>query len=397
MNPGFASTSVVVDKIFAAPKDTRALNMSFGPSGDIFVTGRANTLLNRGNYWAIRHSQDGLKWETLDMLSGDDFNASFSTSVYVNDQGVIFAGGSVGKDPKRHCDWNIRRSSDNGNSWQKVDEVKEESSEDPNEILASYRIVPKSIQSDKFGNLYAFGMDSYGAELPHPTALVRKSVDGGDHWLTTFETHATMSTYASEMFVTPEGEIYLVGASLVDLKTPEKKIQWSVLSSHDQGESFQEIDSMPQTYSPFESSALGVVVDKQGVIYVSGVKADKAEKNIQIGHALVRQSRDNGKTWKTILDYPRQSVELASGALATLIDRNGNLNVVIAGALKFSGWTLARSTDNGATWTFEEFDDIQDVYGAKIAPDGKIYVYGEIVDKDGTHYWGVSMVQTDSK
>jgi hypothetical protein len=245
------------------------------PSATLFASGEAYKL-GSGKNWIIRRSvDDGATWTTCDYLTEWIYYPS-AWDVKAAPTGDIYAVGTYGGTccPEWRLSafqWFIRKSSDDGRTWETVDKL---GSLAPYNYSGAHAI---AIAGDAIfaAGFVSLSPDWYGAEA----WTVRRSLDRGETWVTVdeFQVETGHAADAEGIAVGPNGEIYVTGWATGG--SGDSRIDyWIVRRSMDGGATWQTVDSLvnpsDQTMSPWD-----VACDPAGRVWVCGYTVQDGIQN----------------------------------------------------------------------------------------------------------------------
>ena len=233
--------------------------------GTLYAQGIA--YLGVSNYrWIVRASQDsGNHWATI---SDEPLSEDWSQfSLAADSKGVLYSAGSLG--PFGNSDWYVRKSSDHGVTWQKVDRYKLAPGRN-----ATVMGIAVDSQDRVFVTGYAQGSDRYSRWV------VRRSIDNGTTW-------STVDNYQMGARRTARGYNIAAGAPglfVVGMARDTSNVTlWTVRKSTDGGTTWTTVDSS----AIGNRGAFNVTADS-GNVYVVGNSGSQW---------MTRVSNDGGATW----------------------------------------------------------------------------------------------------
>jgi hypothetical protein len=381
-----------VDDFALAGGNAEARGVAVDAAGRVYVVGTAN------GHAIVRYSSDGgTTWSTRDdFVYPSEINNLFN-AITITPEGDVFVGGSsegyVGGIEAGH--WIVRRSTDQGVSWQTVDDYYRPMI-DPSHPGTNG--VVYSLSSDRQGRVYGAGL-----LLPSgPSYLhwwVRGSDIGGTNWDTKL---VIFSGYIGVSQLTWAGEdIYVSGAASDSVIT-----SGLMLRSSDQGATWSTNFVAANEIFP------AITADLPGNIYAAG---NSSSSNSY--YWVVSKAAPGGTNW-TVLDTIQygdlsESGNQQASPVSIAVDPAGNLSV--AGRLT-TRWII--SSTNGTTyganqsWFTRQYSaalgqwNTTDVYsystnatsstnthaiakGTAIAANGTTFVVGYGSTESGQHRWVV--------
>ncbi len=327
-----ATWTLVDDYQLFAGKTSMGRKIKVNSSGAIYVIGVANDSANI-SHGIVRRSQDGgSTWVTIDDFQLSSGKSSSTNDLTFDSAGNIYSVG-YGYDASDYGHWIIRKSLDGGASWIVVDDFA---------YAATFISMPNSIHIDNSGNIFVAGDGLDSSNVFH--WLVRKSSDNGLSWSTVddYILAAGKDSNASAIIADSIGTLYTVGFA----EDSGGKSFWVVRKSSDLGATWGTVDSF-QYIATRNALAQGVAVNNSGHIFVTGYGLETSWN-----HVITRRSTDGGATWAIIDDY----LYSASGhnySYAVTLNNLGDIFTAGYGKGPSSalGWTIRKSSDNGATWS----------------------------------------------
>ncbi len=374
-----------VDDFAPAGGNAEAYGVAVDAAGQIYVVGTAD------GHGIVRYSADGgSNWITRDDFVYLSESNTLFNAVTVDRSGAVFVGGAAG--PYWIGHWLVRRSTDQGVSWDTVDDY----------------FVPRNGPEEEGINATVYSLSSdgqgrvYGAGPMLPTGpsyfswLVRGSSIGGTDWDTKL---SLFSGYNEVSQLTCAGEdVYVTGA--VDSDSGYYW-EWPILTSSDQGATWTTSFEATGDVQP------AITADSAGYIYTVGAQWNSSTSIVW----LVRQAAPGGTNWTT-LDRSLYDQLDAAGvdhpvANSIAVDAGGN---VCATGEFIDYWvvTLTNGTMYGSdtTWftrqyvaaagqwrTTDLFSYSTNRQGAAmaaaIAPCGSAFVAGYGTSESGQRRWVV--------
>lgn len=340
----------VDDYQLSASYSHRGSAITVDASGTVFAVGNSfNPLSGVPNYGVVRRSQDqGVTWQTVDQSAGWDA----VTTVAASPAGVVVVAGSAAgtaQDPYFYT-WRVRLSPDRGVHWSTV-----------GELAAEYGKAAAAC-FDSNGAIYVAG-------LGDSRTLVRRSTDLGVTWSNVVDIAINFENLYA-MKLTPQGMV-LAG---------QYGSYWRVIQSTNQLASWSLQDDWIPPGADI-TSARGIAQDQFGnLIIVGGTRYYQPQA--QPPDWVVRRSTDGGVTW-TIADqlqFPLgwNGIQYAKGPLAVVTD--------VAGRIWATGsddvaMLTRMSSDGGVTWS----DSDSFTYDSSLANISAIG-YGIAADSAGNVY-----------
>lgn len=362
-----------------ALKDSLAEAVAVNSSGHIFVTGYGS---DSSWYHVItrRSTDGGSTWTTIDNYTYAASGNNYSYAITLNNLGDVFTAG-WGNGPGAAYGWTVRKSSDNGTTWNNADYYG---------YCSGSQAVARSITYDPITKtLFSSGSASSGSTLNLNHWIIRKSIDEGLSWTTVDDYQLTTGNgpVAPAKIAFINGTLYAVGSAYNSSGYP----RWIARRSVDNGVTWSTIDNWSLSGGLGNISATDIVVDSANNIYVAGSAADGA----LVSHAIVRKSTDGGSSWSVISDY-QLAVGKSTTAAKISIDSNGSLYTAGQGTDSANSrfWLVRKSTDSGSTWSI--VDSFQWFSGKEasassihITSSNEIYIVGQAQNNSSSPFWFV--------
>src|SRR5436190_9769156 len=259
-----------VDDFALTTANAEAHGVAVDASGRIYVVGTAN------GHAIVRSSEDGgSTWSIRDdFVYQQTNNNNIFNAITIDPQGVLFVGG-VSSANVSH--WITRRSTDQGATWQIVDDYyAPRNAPEPGTNGALF-----SLSNDGQGRVYGAGtMLRTGASYPY--WLVRGSV-GGTNWDSKF---LLFSGYAQVSQLTCAGQdVYVTGATSDTVDN-----RGYIVRSGDYGATWT------TNFTGTNEVYFGITSDSAGNIYCAGNRG----LNSSSVDTLVRKSAPGGTNWAII-------------------------------------------------------------------------------------------------
>ncbi len=294
-----------VDDFAPAVGNAEAHSVAADAAGGIYVVGTAN------GHGIVRYSaDDGLNWITRDDCVYLSEANTFFNAVTIDSRGTVFVGGAATAAGWRVVHWLVRRSTDQGVTWETVEDFYVPRSGPEQEGING---VVYSLASDGQGRVYGGGVMVPGGPS-YPSWWIRGSGIGGANWDTKLVafggyTEFFKITCASEdVYATgsTDGDEYPFGIGRI-LKTSDHGVTWTT--------SFEGIGDYPSA----------IAANSAGYLYSAGVRWNNSTSVVW----QVRQTAPGGTNW-TILDSsvyegdPRVGVDQPC-ANSIAVDNAGNV------------------------------------------------------------------------
>lgn len=301
------------DLLLVSLTDSTSQSRSPEPRQGVFDIGfdpssRNLFALSRYGDWNVRRSMDqGATWKVVDTLASLVDSAAPSSRngprcFARDDQGNLYVAGTL--HTSRLPDsfqWIVRKSGDQGSSWQTVHES------------TGVRGGPGIFVSSTNGGLFALVQSSSASWT------VRRSRDGGTSWQQVDAYNPGLSV-ATSIISDPRGSIYVAGHT-VGVGEPWR---WEVRLSDNGGNSWKTIS--PKTATARRKGVVGgIAVDPVGNLFIAGCLD---------AWAVARRTPDG--VWQQA-EFPLGS-EYSSQASAIAVDAVGN--VFVAGRV----WSIESGT-----------------------------------------------------
>lgn len=125
-----------------------ASSVAAGPGGELYAAGAGSHSSNQSS-WIVQKSLDsGASWFTVDTFDGTAATpTSAADQVAVDGNGVVYVAGTM-YSTTQHLVWTVRRSTDGGASWQTVDTY---------QLTAQRDSVPFGLAASEDGHVFAAG------------------------------------------------------------------------------------------------------------------------------------------------------------------------------------------------------------------------------------------------
>lgn len=287
--------------------------------------------------WVVLKSTDqGATWSTSDHYLGSSYNRETHVYSLAASGANVFACGfswGAGSATEASDIWEIRRSTDSGNTWTSVDSYHN------NQVggQAYYYCLDVAV-APSTGYVYAVGYSHDPGGSYQWT--VRESRDNGDSWTTIYNgTPIAGNAWqkADQVDVTPNGQVIVVGesgsgaGSVVSIRG-----QFDAMSS-----SWNWSNSITQ---PAESVRSENESNGGTLLVVSNTDAYFGfENNTYPGTGKIWKTTDAGDHWSEVYSgnvFIQGLVKTASGDI-----------IANAGDDFATDWQMLRSTNNGASWS----------------------------------------------
>ena len=368
-----------VDDFAMGSGNAEAHGIATDTLGGVYVVGTAN------GHGIVRYSaDDGSNWITRDDFVNDSASYNAFNAVMVDNQGSVFVGGGSGGYWDGH--WLIRRSIDQGVTWETVDDFWRPAFPPSVEGIDA---AVYSLCSDGQGRVYASGPAEHTGCSCYPEWLVRGSSIGGTNWDAKLE--GPGGYVAVRQITCANQDVYVTGAGdglpLVGL----------ILRSTDHG----------ATWTPvFRATGdvhNAITADSAGNLYTAGYSVTSTSIVW-----LVRQAAPGGTNWTT-LDNLTYANLAAKQAFASSIAVDAGENLCVTGQLRESA--MIHGTNNvtyGAlvTWFTRQYSatsgqwSTTDLFsystnmngsanGVAFAPFGSLFAVGYGTSDSGQRRWVV--------
>jgi hypothetical protein len=281
-------------------------------------SGNAYSVGGLGGYWLVRKSSDGgSHWSTVDSFQYASGASPVAYGFGADGSGNIFVAGTA-TDKTGSWHWVVRKSSNAGQSWATVDDLK-----------GGYARTVCSAP----GGIFAVGQSASG------TWLVRRSVNGGATWSTVDTLSAT--GVADGACSDNSGNIYVAGLAFITTQPATKHTAaqgygaWVIRRSSDGGATWSTVDQFSEG-TGFSARGWGMAKDSAGHPVAVGCANDT--QGVQ--HWLVRRPDSSG-VWQTVDDF-----QPGYGAAAVGVARDAAGNLLVTGsasdAMKTDHWIVRR-------------------------------------------------------
>ena len=261
-----------VDLQSVGPRDTAANAIAADNAGNVYAVGAI------ANNWVVRKGIGGTNFATVDNFFAGGSGLSGAQAVLVHPTAGIFVGGSApiftnviksGKTTSTltYYGWVVRRSTDNGATWQTVDAFSFDSGYGTGNF---YGASVFGLGADALGNIYAVGsadeVTSKAGGTRGPTIVshwvVRKSTNAGASW-TTVDSSLTeiglgFNPVASGFAADSNGNLFVAGWDVFD---------WIVRENPVGNSAWQTVDDFKYLQG---ANALAITADSLGHVFVGG-------------------------------------------------------------------------------------------------------------------------------
>lgn len=260
-------------------------------NGSIYLLGYAYNASSYP-YWVIRKSSDnGISWNNVDtwILSAGIGRASQPTDIILLSTGDILAVGSaIDATAARHSI--IKKSTDNGNNWSIIDDY---------QFASGKSVTTEAIAKDTNNNLFVVGqyVDSSNSRFWY----ARKSSDNGTTWniVDSFQLSTNKDASAYSIYVNSANEIFVVG----EAQDATSSRHWIVRKSTNAGTSWNNVDNF-QLIANGYNVPYTITADADGNLFVGGFGRNSSSLFTQV----IRVSRNNGLDWNTVFSPPTVNV-----------------------------------------------------------------------------------------
>jgi hypothetical protein len=320
-----------VDDYQLAPgQASSAAALAFDNAGGVIVAGNGHD--GTSSHWILRRSADGTTFQGLDDYQFEGGFQSAAFGIEVDPAGNWFASG-LGVTSSTSSHWIVRKSSNQGGSWDVVDDftlVGEASARNP---IAAHGAIWVTGQKaiDGFWNW-----------------AVRKGENDGTSWNTadTFQLAVNKHSFPYQIGVDAAGSLYVTGygtdaSDLLHLVTRR---------STNMGADWSTVDDF-QVNAAASSVSLAFGTDGSGAVYTCGYGTDSNG----IRHWIVRSSTDGGAVWGTSDDYQLEAGEHAA-CVGLGTDASGNI-IALGSSADVNGvdHAILRRLEGGNWTTIEDF------------------------------------------
>jgi hypothetical protein len=354
-------------------------------TGILYSVGSAMTLGNL-HQATVRASADaGANWTTLDLYlepgwTWAHYRGVASTPVGAPN-GTLFVSGWAG-DPGRQL-WLVRRSVDQGLTWQTVDSP----------IYGAMGTSPSAgdVKVAPSGDVFACGVQGGGGS-PFQW-VVRKSGSGGDPgtWSSVASVGSVGSSEARAIAFAG-GSVFVVGnTASAAPKGNSISDFWTVQRSMNGGLQWQTVDVYQESSSQ-SAGAEAIVVDNSGKIFVAGY-ARSVSKGKVANYWVIRRSADGGSSWVTEHKTANSDGSFLSPT-GLAADMSGNVWVCGYGGGSGQLWIVRKRVlhANGVVdWPVSDSWSLGSgsrPNGITSAANGEIFATGRWVDpNDGENWW----------
>ena len=279
-------------------------NLGLDAGLNAYSIGQLTPLSTGIPFWYVRKSSDsGQSWSTVDLYQYTAGKWIDATGFAADAAGNIFVVG-WGKDASGYNHWLVRKSTDGGQTWALVDDV-------------------KGYSGFHAGHVPGVGVFVVGGPYIIPGSwMVRRSLDAGANWQTVDGPFAQGA--ARGVANDSQGNIYVSGSMFVATQVLKVKGQittngyyaWITRRSGDGGRTWATVDTY--TYAPNQTAqAQGSGTTLTGNPVVVGQARDAQGQE----HWIVRMLGSSG--WQTIDDFP--------GGIATRVASDAAGHLLVTG------------------------------------------------------------------
>ena len=373
-----------VDDFASAGGDAEAHGVAVAADGGIYVVGTAN------GHGIVRYSaDDGSNWITRDDFVYPSETNTLFNAVTVDSRGVVFVGGGAALSRVGH--WLVRRSQDQGVSWDTVDDYFAPRN---GPLQEGTNGVVYSLATDGQGRVYGGGVMLLTGPS-YPSWWIRGSSIGGTNWDTELVAFGGYSDFAQ---LTCAGEdVYALGTADEGAFTARV-----ILKSSDHGVTW--IKDFESTNDLDEA----ITADSGGYLYSAGVLGNDSTSVVW----QVRQAAPGQTNWVILDSSSYQDGSSGYGidqpvANSIAVDAVGN----VCATGQFIHYWVKTDTNgtmygSDATWFTRQYlaADGQwrttDLFsystnrqgaalGTAIAPSGSAFVAGYGTSDSGQRHWVV--------
>jgi hypothetical protein len=373
-----------VDDFTLTNGDAEAHGVAVDVRGGVYVVGTAN------GQAIIRYSPDGgASWSTRDdfvyppSTNHPSYTNNLFNAITITPQGDVFVGGAgaawFGGLNAGH--WIVRRSRDQGATWETVDDVYSQMIDPghPGTNAAVY-----SLSSDRDGRVYGAGLQLETGPS-YPSWWVRGSDSGGTNWSTKLVVPAA---YGGVSQITWAGEdVYVTGT--VDGGGP---LTGLIVRSSDFGATWT------TNFVDTDQAYPAITSDPGGNIYAAGIEPTSTSTNW-----LVRKAAPGGTNW-TLLDQfssagSPNSIAVDAARSISVAGRSVFYNIYTdAGGTHYDSnwkWVTRQYSVGSGQWkttdVFSYSSNPTNMHAAAmataIAHDGTTFVVGYGSTESGQHHW----------
>ena len=315
---------------FAAAYNTDLRSLAI-KNNYLFSIGEAGLSSTAAWCYVRRSDDDGKTWKTVDLYrpaSSDKVCRPFMVRTWsstVISCGLTYDSLNVGK-------WMMRRSTDNGETWQTVD--------DSWRLATGKHASCKSIK--KIGNkIFAAGSAQDSSSVYH--LIIKRSDDDGASWQTVDDQQSISGEglgAAGRYIATIGTDIYVSATSTVN------SVSGMVTRvSSDGGTTWSTVDT-PWYYQAGKTVASWDFMAQGGSLF----RSIYSQNSANIYKWLIQKSADYGRSWNTIDDYQDGENHSFAGGMA--VDYN---SIWVVGRSSHpttskNTWLVRKSEDLGGSW-----------------------------------------------
>jgi hypothetical protein len=299
---------VTVDSYRLGDVDSQARSITHDQKGNLYVVGEAGT-----NAIIRKSTDNGASWQTIENFryKSNSYGAYYGISF--DSSANLYVTGYANADSVDH--WIVRRSKDLGTTWETV-------------MDSTYNgrfSQGRAIVADKEGNVFTSGYEILNGAYRW---VVWRSPDFGSNWIK-IEDHALgplQNAIGYGLALSSTGILYSVGAA--DNGGQPAQATWVTRKLDPPYTSA--FNTLEEYNSLKGAEARGVFVDPWDHVYTIGLGRDANAYR----HFQVRRFESNLNQWATVLDYQLAEGEHSWGR-AVGMDTEGNIYAVGNGRTPF--------------------------------------------------------------
>ena len=337
-------------------------------------------------YWVVRRSSNnGNTWSTVNAFKGGAGRGIAADPR----NGILYTVGVDGNEPEGEGNWIVRKSTNRGVSWTRVDKFV---AADPDHH--TYQV--DRVAVDGKGAIIVVGHDT-GDAVPFDP-IMRRSTDAGATWTTI--PYAAIPFHAFGVFASASGQVFVVG-DIRSARPTAVGSRWAVLQSPNGVSGWTVVDAF--TLNPANIKASSYASDGEvrsdGTVVVVGA-ANKT--GTDPSHLIVRTSKLGSlSSWNTTDNYQPFSLAAGFGSAGEENVTFGNVGRIFTNGKAKDGGSFTFSSlvrEGKTTVPFITSDDVLEpstyatdiefVYSGGMATLGNGQVVsGSVINRDFRKAW----------
>lgn len=279
------------------------MNMLIDSKQNIFFSAEVTYESSTKSYWNIfKKDSSSSNWSLIKSYNYLDQAQAPVLSILKSDHILIMGQGkdlneATGEITNHNL---ILKSEDNGATWSTLYDLPRINLPNINQFMINQHII-----ESRGGSLLFSGYNTNTKENQSKTNIY-KSMDQGTSWKVTDE-FQDISFFGGDFKVNDflqlnDEQLFLIGE--VNHPNTYNPKRWIVFKSRDKGENWEAVDRV-ENFTDFQStdsigsSALSIVKNNEGAVFVSGQYIDR----FGTSHWLIRKTSDGGISWFTVKNY----------------------------------------------------------------------------------------------